>query len=147
MSKRYVFERGVANSSLHFLNITGGGHYIYIEASQPAKVNHSAQLLSPLISGPKCFRFYYHMYGRHIGRLDVLLQIHGQPGNYLMWRRSGEQGNQWREANVDIGYAGEFQVRKPSLLLLVKIQYRYSTVPAHADTKSSCVVLPLEITL
>jgi len=89
---------------------TGNGYYIYIETSQPAKEKHSAQLLSPLIRGPKCFRFYYHMYGSHMGNLDVFLQIRGQYGNYLMWQKSGEQGNQWREANIDLGYADEFQV-------------------------------------
>lgn len=88
--------------------------YIYIETSNPAKVNQSAQLLSPLIRGPKCFRFFYHMYGRHIGRLDVLLQIEGHYGNRLMWRKSGEQGDQWKEATVEIGYTGESQVRKTS---------------------------------
>ena len=53
------------------------------------------------------------MYGRHIGKLGVFLQVRGQYGDYLTWQKSGEQGNQWREANVDIGYTGEFQVRKP----------------------------------
>ena len=58
------------------------------------------------------------MYGSHIGNLDVFLQIRGLYGNYLMWQKSGEQGNQWREANVDLGYADEFQVRKPRLLAI-----------------------------
>ncbi|XP_078353410.1 MAM and LDL-receptor class A domain-containing protein 1-like [Oculina patagonica] len=89
---------------------TGSGFFIYIETSNPAKVNQSAQLLSPLIRGPKCFRFYYHMYGRHIGRLDVYLQIRGYNYNHLMWRKSGEQGDQWKEATVEIGYTGESQV-------------------------------------
>ena len=98
---------------LHFVCAhTGNGFYIYIEASYPAKEKHSAQLLSPLIRGPKCFRFYYHMYGSHIGKLGVFLQVRGRYSNYLTWQKSGQQGNQWREANVDIGYTGEFQVRK-----------------------------------
>ena len=100
---------------MYSIIFTGGGLYIYIEALQPPQANHAAQLLSPLIRGPKCFRFYYHMSGRQIGRLDVLLQIRGYYSEYLMWRKSGEQGNQWRQANVEIGYSGEFQVRKTKL--------------------------------
>ena len=99
--------------SMHFLPLPGKGYYIYIEASQPAKEKHSAKLLSPLIRGPKCFRFYYHMHGSHIGKLGVLLQIRGPYGYYLIWQKSGQQGNQWREANIDIGYASEFQVSIP----------------------------------
>lgn len=108
---------------LYFISfvMTGGGFYIYIEASSPATVNQTAQLLSPLIRGPKCFRFYYHMYGHHIGRLDVSLQIRGHYGDSLLWRRSGEQGDQWRKATVEIGYTGECQVRKTSRLLLMQI--------------------------
>ena len=92
--------------------ITGSGKYIYIEASNPAKVNRSAQLLSPLIRGPKCLSFYYHIYRHGIGNLDVSLQIRDQPGAYLMWRKSGEQSDQWMKASVDIGYTGECQVGK-----------------------------------
>ena len=88
----------------------GGGEYIYIEESQPTKVNQFAKLLSPLIQGPKCFRFFYRMLGRDVGGLDVLLQVRGQQGDYLMWRKSGDQGNQWIKASVDIGYTDECQV-------------------------------------
>ena len=38
------------------------------------------------------------------------LQIREQLGAYLMWRKSGEQGDQWMKASVDIGYTGECQV-------------------------------------
>lgn len=70
-------------------------------------------LLSPLIRGPKCFRFFYHMHGRHMGSLDVSFQRPEVPTNdmVMLWRRKGEQGNRWRNASIDIGYTGgEFQV-------------------------------------
>ena len=73
-------------------------------------MNQSAQLLSPLIRGPKCLRFHYYMNGSDIGNLDVLLWLREQQDNYLMWRRSGEQGDQWMKASVDVGYTGESQV-------------------------------------
>ena len=100
--------------------ITGGGKYIYLNASKVTKVNQTAQLLSPFIRGPKCLRFHYHIYGRHIGRLDVLLQLREQQSAYLMWQKSGEQGDQWMKASVDIGYSGECQV---SCSILCKCQF------------------------
>ena len=73
-------------------------------------MNQPAQLVSPLTRGPKCLRFYYYMNGSDIGNLDVLLWPREQQDNYLMWRKSGEQGSQWKKASVDVGYTGEFQV-------------------------------------
>lgn len=99
-----------------FFTITGDGFYIYIEASQPAQ--RSAELLSPLIRGPKCLRFYYHMPGLDVGNLDVSLHLREQPGAYLMWRKSGEQDDQWMKTSVDIGYTGECQVGREQGALL-----------------------------
>ena len=89
---------------------TGGGKYIHIEASRPAKQHQFAELLSPFIWGPKCLHFFYHMYGLHMGRLEVFVRAAGQPQSYLTWQRTGNQGNQWRKAVVDIPNVDEFQV-------------------------------------
>ena len=51
------------------------------------------------------------MYGSDIGRLVVLVRAVGQQQNYLIWQKTGNQGNQWRKAVVFISIAGEFQVR------------------------------------
>lgn len=45
-----------------------------------------------------------------MGRLDVLVRATGQPQRYLTWQRTGNQGNQWRKAVVDIPNVDEFQV-------------------------------------
>ena len=45
-----------------------------------------------------------------MGRLDVLVRAAGQPQSYLTWQRTGNQGNQWRKAVVDIPNVDEFQV-------------------------------------
>ncbi|PFX15365.1 G-protein coupled receptor GRL101 [Stylophora pistillata] len=84
------------------------GNFIY--SSQPTKENQSTLLLSPLILGPKCFGFSYHMSGRNIGRLDILLQVRGQQGYYLMWQKTGDQGNSWIQDSIGIGYTDEFQI-------------------------------------
>ena len=69
------------------------------------------------MQGPKCLRFYYHMYGRHIGNLSVSLHLLEVPINnwneelIMLWSTTKQQGNRWIEANIDIGYTGgEFQV-------------------------------------
>ena len=94
--------------------VSGGGKYIYIEASYPRKENQTSKLLSPFIRGPVCFGFYYHMYGSHIGSLDVSLQtLEALTINQavMLWRIKGQRGNRWRKASINIGYAGgEFQV-------------------------------------
>ena len=60
--------------------------------------------------GPKCFRFSYHMSGRNIERLDILLQVRSQQGDNLIWQKIGDQGNKWIQDGIGIGYTGEFQV-------------------------------------
>ena len=60
--------------------------------------------------GPKCFRFLYHMSGRNIERLDILLQVRSQQGDNLIWQKIGDQGNKWMQGGIGIGYTGEFQV-------------------------------------
>ena len=73
-------------------------------------MNQSTQLLSPLIRGPKCLRFYYYVYGGRIGNLDVFLWPREEQDSYVMWRGSGEQADAWIKASVDVGYTGESQV-------------------------------------
>ncbi|RMX61051.1 hypothetical protein pdam_00007566 [Pocillopora damicornis] len=85
-----------------------GGNFIY--TSRPFKENQSTHLLSPLMLGPKCFRFSYHMSGWNVGRLDILLQVRRQQGDYLMWKKTGDQGNRWIQGGIGIGYTGEFQI-------------------------------------
>ena len=93
-----------------FFSVSRGRNYIYIEESQSDKVHQAAQLSSPFVRGPKCFRFSYRLSGRDVGRLDVLLQLRGRQGNYLIWNKSGDQGSRWIKASVDIGYTDECQV-------------------------------------
>lgn len=60
------------------------GFYMYIETSRPRKDGDQARLISPLFNvAPKnpygitnppayCFGFFYHMYGKHIGKTCFL---------------------------------------------------------------------------
>jgi len=47
-----------------------------------------------------CLAFYYHMWGYHMGRLEVYLK---QAYQYMMqWSVSGDQGNVWLERRLTI---------------------------------------------
>ena len=50
----------------------------------------------------KCLQFWYHMYGSHIGTLNVQIKrmVGGKPTYILMWSKSGDNGNRWWIAQV-----------------------------------------------
>ncbi|XP_013414005.1 MAM and LDL-receptor class A domain-containing protein 1-like [Lingula anatina] len=79
------------------------GKYAHIEASYPRKPNEVARLYSPEFSfspQQRCLNFFYHMYGKDIGRLNVYLHIDG--ATVQMWSLTGEQGNAWYRANATL---------------------------------------------
>ena len=88
---------------------SGSGFYLYTEASSPNYPNKTA-----LMEGP-CFEldsasgaeltFWYHMFGE-IGTLSV--EVSEDCTNWTtVWSRSGNQGNLWLEAIVDLSaYVG-----------------------------------------
>lgn len=89
-------QRGIDNSS-----------YVYVEASSPATYGDSAQLISAfMFMAPGelyCLSFQYHMFGKEIGTLQVYTTERGfNVGKRLIWSRSGNQGDQWKIAQVPI---------------------------------------------
>ncbi|XP_072533517.1 MAM domain-containing glycosylphosphatidylinositol anchor protein 1 isoform X1 [Salminus brasiliensis] len=102
---------------------TKEGYYMYIETSRPRQRGDKARLLSPLYnvtaargpsgSGrvPHCISFFYHMNGKHIGTLNVLLRVKSiATVDSVVWTRSGHQGPSWQKANVIMYPSGPFQV-------------------------------------
>ena len=77
---------------------------MYIDTSDYRRVKgDKAILTSPEIStgpGQYCLDFWYHMYGAHIGSLNVYLW-YGDQNNTNIWLLSGEQGNLWNRALVN----------------------------------------------
>ncbi|XP_060117356.1 MAM domain-containing glycosylphosphatidylinositol anchor protein 2 [Heteronotia binoei] len=98
------------------------GFYMYIEASSPRKEGDKARLISPIFSIPPknpygptntayCFSFYYNMYGQHIGTLNVYLRLKGQTGlETPFWSSSGNKGQQWFQARMNMQPNTSFQV-------------------------------------
>ena len=72
---------------------------MYIETS-PRSYGDKAKLLfsppSAVFGHFSCLRFYYHMYGATINRLNVI------NGNSTVFTRSGQQGNVWIYAEVTV---------------------------------------------
>uniref|UniRef100_A0AAQ5ZBT8 MAM domain containing glycosylphosphatidylinositol anchor 2a n=1 Tax=Amphiprion ocellaris TaxID=80972 RepID=A0AAQ5ZBT8_AMPOC len=103
------------------------GFYMYIETSRPRLDGDKARLLSPTFnmnaksssSGPSyCFSFYYHMYGKHIGALNVFLRQKGQTvTDTSVWSLIGNQGDRWRQAKVNIQPTAAFQVQDTPISL------------------------------
>uniref|UniRef100_A0A3P8YK95 MAM domain containing glycosylphosphatidylinositol anchor 2a n=1 Tax=Esox lucius TaxID=8010 RepID=A0A3P8YK95_ESOLU len=100
------------------------GFYMYIETSRPRVTGDVARLLTPMFNvSPKspygtvttaasyCFGFYYHMYGKHIGALNVYLRQKGQSGkDSSVWTLVGNQGDRWKLAKVNIHPTSSFQL-------------------------------------
>ncbi|XP_052255034.1 SCO-spondin-like [Dreissena polymorpha] len=82
------------------------GSYIFTESSAPRNLFDTAWIQSPTIeltSEPvHCFRFWYHMYGSSIGRLNVYQVTNGGLPGKLVWSLSGDQGNSWKEGQVPL---------------------------------------------
>ena len=88
-----------------------GTFYMYTEASAPNNPYKTAglralfnfsQVEHPFLS------FHYHMYGSNMGTLKLQVSIDGGTSWTDLWIMSGDQGDQWLEAAIDLAtYAYE----------------------------------------
>lgn len=94
-------------------DITGGGNYVYTEASNGGLgTNATAILMSPCFSlispNHSNFSFNYHMYGNAIGTLTLEISTDDGTNWTSLFSQSGNQGNSWFNENIDItAYLGE----------------------------------------
>ena len=93
------------------------GHYMYIEGTGVHAWN-AAHLISPTLAPLKtyCLRFFYHMYGKDTGQLNVRVLDEArpeQPGD-VVWTMLWEQGNRWLNASVDVQCASGCKVGRIS---------------------------------
>lgn len=78
------------------------GHYIFVEASLPAKPNYTARIISEhLVVGQGCFSLWYHMFGPDTGSLVIYTDTKANPKTKVN-EIIGEKGNQWIQLNTDI---------------------------------------------
>nr|CAB3263601.1 MAM and LDL-receptor class A domain-containing protein 1-like [Phallusia mammillata] len=91
-----------------------GGHYIYLEASNPRYPGDITRISSPTLNptNAQCLQFYYHMHGVDIGSLKVYLRQTSQPNDLgiAIWSKHGSQGNDWILGRTSILSTEAFQI-------------------------------------
>ena len=95
------------------LDLKFTGYYMYIEASSPRKKGDNAMLGTAVFkSKSTCqLRFFYHMYGTHIGTLNVYTRTSTSGPLNKIWTKTGNQGDKWVKATASISVSQNFQVR------------------------------------
>lgn len=88
---------------------TGQGKYLYLEGSGNGGSGcqfRTALLQSPCIdltsAGKAYLNFWYHAFGSNIGELRLDVVVNGKLTKDIMPAITGNQGDQWFEANVDL---------------------------------------------
>lgn len=84
-----------------------GTTYLFVEASGTNNPSKTAILHSPLYSfmnlNNPFIGFDYHMYGSSMGSLHLeVSKDYGVTWEPAVWSKSGDQGNEWHSANVDL---------------------------------------------
>lgn len=94
---------------------TGSGYYLYLETSEysPGDIAILDGICFDLstMSYP-VFSFWFHMYGATMGGLGVQVSDDNCQSWATEWQLEGDQGNEWRYAEVDLRYySGTVAVR------------------------------------
>lgn len=80
----------------------------------PAKPDNKARLVSVIEEPEKgrCLEFWYHMYGKNIGKLNVYVNTNTSDNDSrtLRWSRGANVGDVWRKAHVSTEYSVPFRV-------------------------------------
>ena len=111
----------------HLLSSTFSGSYVYVESSKRNKGDR-ARLVSQMLGSKtrQCFSFYYNMYGKDTGTLRLFLAPEHKPWIYL-FTKTGNQGQNWHNADVTLENNGNFQVRLLFFHALVSNRTDYYT--------------------
>jgi hypothetical protein len=85
-----------------------------LESSSPQKLGDKARLVSTIEqpANGRCLEFWYHMYGRNVGQLNVYVNtnISNNSSRALLWSRGANVGNVWRKAQVSTEYTVPFRI-------------------------------------
>lgn len=108
-------SNGTPSSSTGPSSAAEGTYYIYTEASSPNYPSKVAILDGPCfdvsgLSNPT-LTFQYHMYGATMGTLSLQARPDGSNTWTTIWSLSGNQGNSWQEAEVNLSSYSTVQLR------------------------------------
>lgn len=83
------------------------GHYIYIDSGTPSGYFEPALLQSPIMPAIEekfkdaCkLRFFYHMFGKDVNKLDVRLFDVCDRNKTSIWSKAGQQGDEWHFVEI-----------------------------------------------
>jgi hypothetical protein len=103
---------GNTGPSVDHTTASANGRFLFMEASYPSRAGERALLESsvflPTPSYGLCMDFWYHMYGSGMGQLNVYANVSN--ATTLLWTQSGDKGDQWLNARVNIKSAKSFRV-------------------------------------
>ncbi|SMD31745.1 Por secretion system C-terminal sorting domain-containing protein [Reichenbachiella faecimaris] len=113
-----VDASGTPSSSTGPSSATEGSNYLYVESSGNGTgfPNKVATISSPCYDlsaeSAATFSFSYHMYGSTMGSLNLQASVDGSSWASL-WSLSGNQGNAWSNASIDLAayVGGSVQLR------------------------------------
>ena len=94
------------------------GYYIYAQASSQQNgdiARITSNNLDVSFSSGGCFKFFYHMFGVDVSRLNVYQQFSNTTGfvnnSKPVWHKQGNQGDQWHYGQVFVGGSSIYRVR------------------------------------
>jgi hypothetical protein len=81
-----------------------GSFYAFINSTHPNRtaVLQTQKCLNLSGVNNPVLEFYYHMYGAQMGELNVEISTNNGVSWTTVWSLSGNQGNQWRKATIDL---------------------------------------------
>ena len=93
------------------------GYYMYVETSYNV-ANDTANLETPNIDFPTggdkiCVRFWYHMYGQHVGEFKIFHKLTTKLPTKPLWKRTRSIINKWLYAQILIPRRPAFSVSSP----------------------------------
>ncbi|MCH2045475.1 MAG: fibronectin type III domain-containing protein [Saprospiraceae bacterium] len=137
---------------------TPGGHYMYIEATNPCNPNNEAILYTPQFSFDNepapALSFWYHMFGGNMGDLsvDYTLYINGTPaGTWLSLPINSaspagtipnsitDNVNAWQYASIDLAAEGIDNTLSATVGLPVTVQFRFRGVTGPGFTSDMAI--------
>ncbi|CAF1942585.1 unnamed protein product [Rotaria magnacalcarata] len=87
---------------------TPSGTYSYIVANDIFNKSAKVWLISEHYdAGSHCLLFWYRLYGKDIGSLNVYTRI-GTSQPQLQWNLSGDNGDQWRMRTINVNMGADF---------------------------------------
>ncbi|VTJ85146.1 Hypothetical predicted protein, partial [Marmota monax] len=120
---------------------TTQGHFMFILKNRNS-LSQVAKLRSPTFgqTGSGCtLSFWFYNYGLSVGAAELQLHTENPGDSTVLWRVLYNQGNQWSEANIQLG-----RLTQPFYLTLDKVSLGiYDGVSAIDDIRFENCTLPL----